>query len=159
MDLDLLTAHYVLGMVASDDLPRIAADLLAAGVDCPSFACLAGGDRLDHPAELRELFEAGLAECALHLPTRVEAATRRKLHLVREIAAGRLDPVDGAAQVVDLYRAIQGELQPSGTYVGEEFGIARLVGLYYGLDDVEPGRRAEVMREIVAECRSIDVRR
>jgi hypothetical protein len=156
--LDLLAARYVLGFLPSDDLPAFAVDLLEAGVDSEAFANLAGGTRLDHPADLRRLVENGLKECAIRAPSRLDAAALLKLHFAKQVAFGELRPAVGSAKIVDLFQTIQFELPQSGRYVGEAFGIARLYGLHDSLSDLrydDDAGRESIEREILEECRAI----
>jgi len=157
VNLRLLAARYALGMLPSDDLPGTATYLLVEGVDSPSLACLAGSARCDSPAERRELFEAGLKECAVAIPGRLEAAHKLKTHFAGEVAQEKLDPARGAAKIVDLYHAVYELLPPSENYAGESFGIGSLLGLYYSLDDLasDDPRYRDVGSEIVRECRRI----
>jgi len=157
VNLRLLAAKYALGMLASDDLPGNATDLLVAGVDSPSFACLAGSARCDSYAERRELFEAGLKECGVVMPGRLDAAHKLKIHFAEEVAQERLDPAKGAAKIVDLYYAVYELLPPSEKYAGESFDIGSLLGLYYSLDDLasDDPRYRDVGSQIVSECRRI----
>lgn len=157
MSLRLLAAKYALGKLQSDDLPSIATDLLLAGVESQSFACLAGSPRCESPAERRELFEAGLKECSITIPGRLEAAHELKTHLACEVAEQKLDPALGAARIVDLYHAVYQLLPASETYAGQSFGIAHLLGLYYSLDDIatDDQRYGDIEGELVRECRRI----
>jgi hypothetical protein len=153
----LLAAKYALGKLSSDDLPSIATDLLLAGVESQSLACLAGSPRCESPAERRELFETGLKECSIVIPDRLEAAHELKTHFACEVAAQKLEPALGASRIVDLYHAVYQLLPSSETYAGESFGIAHLLGLYYSLDDLpddDPGYR-EIEIEIARECRTL----
>jgi len=157
VNLRLLAAKYTLGMLPSDDLPGIATDLLVEGVESQSIACLAGSARCDSPAERRELFEAGLKECAVVVPGRLEAAHALKIHLAEQVAHQTLDPAQGAAKIVNLYSAVYELLPPSEKYAGESFDIANLLGLYYSLDDIatDDPRYGDIEGDIVRECRRI----
>ena len=57
-----------------------------------------------------------------------------------------------------VYQAIETDIPHRSHFKGEEFGIARLVGLYYDYDDVSP-RDAQTIAEmdaaIVKECARI----
>jgi hypothetical protein len=153
----LLAAEYTLGMLSSDDLHRVATERLVQGVDSQSLACLAGAIRCDAPAELRELFEAGLNECAVVVPNRLEAAHELKLHFAELVAQQKLAPARGAAKIVDLYYAVHTLLPPPEKYAGDTFGIADLLGLYYALDDVAPdgSAYADIEADIAEACRRI----
>src|SRR5574338_933879 len=156
--LELLAARHGLAMVPSEEMPKLAVELLEAGVESEAFANLAGGIRLDHPADLRRLFESGLDECAVRIPTRLEVAEQLKVHLAHQVATEDIRPADGAARIVDIFRIVELELPRSRQYVGEAFGIARLYGLYDSLTDLahdDTDRRQSIELEILAECRAI----
>ena len=157
MNIRLLAAKYTLGMLPSDDLPGIATHLLVNGVESQSLACLAGSARCDSPAERRELFEAGLKECAVPVPGRLEAARALKIHFAGQVAQQKLDPAEGAAKIVNLYYAVRELLPPSERYAGESFGVANLLALDYSLDDIEidDPRYRHIEGDIGRECRRI----
>ena len=161
MNLQMLAAKYALNMLSTDEMPRIATELLVEGIEGQSVACLAGSIQSDLPAERRELFEAILKECAIAVPSRLEAAHTLKLYFAKQVAHHQLDPVEGAAMIVDLYYKVEELLPSSAGYVGEAFDIAHLLGLYYSLDDIAaddphyPVIEAKTRNRIAQECRRI----
>ncbi|HET6612534.1 MAG TPA: hypothetical protein VFG83_11110 [Kofleriaceae bacterium] len=157
MDLHLLAAQYVVGLLRTEELSSIATDLLVGGVESPSFVLLAGALPSDPVPDLRDLLEAGLNECGIEMPSRVAAARQVTLHLASQVATGRLPPESGAAQMVDLYLEVGDQLPPGEKFAGDALGIARLLALYYDFDDVAPWDPAwkDIEREIIDECRAI----
>ena len=70
-----------------------------------------------------------------------ETVERELAGILRRIASGSVPPRDGLGELVELHL---GQPQPDGVrYVGEEYGIAELIGIYWGYDDLEE-RPAEV---------------
>lgn len=156
MDLHLLAAQYVLGLLCTEELSSIATDLLVGGVESPSFVLLAGALPSDPVPDLRDLFEAGLRECSIEM-SRVAAALRVKRHLASQVASGKLAPESGAAQIIALYDKVGDEVPPDEKFAGDALGIARLLALYYDFDDIAPWDPAwkDIEREIIDECRAI----
>jgi hypothetical protein len=71
------------------------------------------------------------------------------------VVEGALSPRDGAALIVGLLADITPYLPHRGRFVGDTFGVARLVGLHYALDeapedDEDTCRRLE--DDIVSTC-------
>lgn len=64
---------YEANLIREEDLPMLAAHLLAAGQDSPSLRDLAGRSRREPPAEIRQLFGHIMEELAIRIP--VEALT------------------------------------------------------------------------------------
>ncbi|MFN0059787.1 MAG: hypothetical protein ACKVX7_15115 [Planctomycetota bacterium] len=149
------TAAFVLDILPPEHLPEVALAALESGLDSTSLAVLAGEPARSDPRDLRELFEAAIRELKLPLPSPLEAADILKQHYAVQVAAGRLAPREGARLIVEqVFRAID-HLLPRGAYVGESFGIARLVGIFYDYDDVSPTDAdaiAEIDQAIVDEC-------
>jgi hypothetical protein len=63
---------------------------------------------------------------------------------IRRIATGEVEPRRGLGEVVTTY--YRSPEPAAARYVGEEYGIAQLIGYYYGYDDLEE-RPAEVSFE------------
>ncbi len=59
---------YAASLIRVEDLPMVAADLLAAGHDSPSLRDLAGRSRHEHPADIRELFGHTMEELGIQIP-------------------------------------------------------------------------------------------
>ena len=73
--------------------------------------------------------------------TKDEAVEREFAGILQRIASGFVAPRAGLAELVDLHLR---QPDPEGVrYVGEEYGVAQLIGYFYGYDDLEE-RPAEV---------------
>ncbi|MFB7949945.1 hypothetical protein ACFC6L_34135 [Kitasatospora phosalacinea] len=85
--------RYREGVVRPEDLPMIAAEALAAGLDSPALRELAGLPRNAASDDVHDACAQALAECGLALP---DPATARR-HALRRLAVRLLDgPVDPA---------------------------------------------------------------
>ncbi len=156
MHLNESTAAHVLGFLPPEKLPGVAAAWLEGGLDSKSLAVLAGETSRSDPHLLRSLFESALRELGHPLPTPIHAGEVLKRHYASQVAGGEIPPRQGARFIVErVFREID-ELLPPGEYLGESFGIARLVGLFYNYDDVEDDDLdsiAEIDTAIIEECK------
>ncbi|MCX5397857.1 hypothetical protein [Streptomyces sp. NBC_00102] len=66
--LETTACRYRAGDVRPEDLPMIAAEALAAGLDTPALCELAGLPRHADSRDIREVFEQALAESGIELP-------------------------------------------------------------------------------------------
>lgn len=158
MNFDESTAALVIGILPPERLPDVATAALESGLESASLAALAGTPARSNPHELRALFGDALRELGVSLPSPLEAADLLKRCYATQVAAGALAPRDGARLIVErVFRTID-ELLPPGSYLGESFGIAQLVGLFYNYDDVsfdDHASIAEIDEAIVQECARI----
>ena len=97
MSLGEVACRYQADEICPEDLPMIAAEALAAGVDTPTLCELAGWPRNTDTHGIREAFEQALVECGIGLPDRGLALR----HALRRMAA-RLN--DGEIALADLAR-------------------------------------------------------
>jgi hypothetical protein len=158
MDLHVLAAELALGRAAVDDLRDRAYEILLAGYESPTMAVLAGAEKDTHPADLRVMFYKGLAEVGVPVPGLKEAAEILKRTWAREVVEGKAAAAEGASRIVGLLYDVAHLVESGGRYVGEDFGIARLAGLYWALDDTatnDPATRRDIEKEIVAACACI----
>ncbi|MFD7733742.1 hypothetical protein ACFV6F_25600 [Kitasatospora phosalacinea] len=90
--------RYREGAVRPEDLPMIAAEALAAGLDTPALCELAGLPRNAASGDVHDAFAQALAECGLALP---DPATARR-HALRRLAVrlhdGSVDPAELAGE-------------------------------------------------------------
>jgi hypothetical protein len=73
----------------------------------------------------------------------------------RRVVDGELSPREGARRILGLLHALEGELPKARNYVRDSFGIARLLGLYYELDDTaahNPAVRRGIEGRIAEAC-------
>jgi hypothetical protein len=87
MSLGEAACRYRADEIRPEDLPMIAAEALAAGLDTPTLCELAGWPRNADPHDIRDAFEQALAESGLELPDR--GLARR--HALRRLAARLID--------------------------------------------------------------------
>jgi hypothetical protein len=148
MDLFELGAEFVVQGIPSDDLRDRACAVLLAGYESSNLASLAGAEKDVHPAELRALFVKGLEEVGVRLPDRLGAAAILKRTYARQVVDGSASPRAGAARIVGLLHDLEPDLPKGERFVGDSFGVALIIGLYYGLDDTAAHTPA-VLRELV----------
>src|SRR5262245_10045507 len=158
MTLDQNIAAFVLGELLSSELPRAATEALEEGHDSSDLAALAGATSDASSArELEELWLRGIRQAGKSLPDRATAGQTLRDHYASLVSSGSLAPRPGAALIVrlagDLY-----DVFPDRIYAGDGLGVAKLLGLYYAYDDVQPDDEKafhELDAEIVAECRRL----
>lgn len=90
-----MACRYQADEIRPEDLPVVAAEALAAGLDTPTLCELAGWPRNADVRDIRDAFEQALSESGIRLPDR--GLARR--HALRRLAA-RL--VDGGITSADL---------------------------------------------------------
>jgi len=149
-----LVAEFVLSP-ATANVSELAYQLLLSGYESPSLAALIGPPRDQSPQDARDLFASALRELGLSLPDRLAAAATMKRQVARRVTSGQLTSREGAAELVALFQLVEGELPKARQYVGDTFGIARVVGLYYSYDDVDArdsGAIAEIDEAIMWLC-------
>ena len=158
MNLEQSAAAFVIGVLPPERLPDVAVSALESGLDSRSLATLAGTPARANPDDLRALFAQALRELQLRLPSALEAAALLKQYYAAQVAARDLPPREGARLIVErIFHQID-DLLPPGAYLGESFGIAQLVGLFYNYDDVpfnDHASIAEIDAAIVEECNRI----
>lgn len=147
MNFDELAAEYVLPGIPSEDLKERAIELILAGYENPNLAALVVAEKDQAPADLRDLFEQALRELGASFPDRLTAGNVLKKRLARRVVSGELPPREGAGRIVSLLHELETELPKIVRYVGDSFGVAALVGLYYAYDDVY-GMDAGVIGEL-----------
>jgi len=150
-------AMLALGTLSSEEIPELALLLLSAGVDSSELAALAGSLKIDHPADLRNELDQALRRAGTRMPGRLSAAHTLKRLLADRAVQGLLSPRAAASSIIDVFQVVERELPPGG-FVGESFGIATLVGLYYSYDDVRLGDEQsirEIDEGIAQECQKL----
>jgi len=158
MNIDELTAEYVLRGTYTSDLKEHAYELMLAGYESPSLAALAGAEKNLSPAELRDLFECALRELGVTLPDRLTAGNVMKRSYARRVVTRELSPREGAQRIVGLLHELECELPKARHYVGDSFGVANIVGLYYSYDDIwddDPTAVAEIDEAIGLLCERV----
>lgn len=158
MTFDEAVAADTLGLLLPEELPAIATEALAAGVESSSLAALAGeSPRAALPYQLHELFDQALRELNVARPEPVRAAELLREYYARRVVSGDISPRLGAQAIVQgVFERVADHL-PSDGFLGEAFGIAPLVGLFLDYDLVEQGYATsdEIDAGVVEECRRI----
>ncbi|WP_051733318.1 hypothetical protein [Kitasatospora phosalacinea] len=109
-----MACRYRAGEVDPADLPMIAAEALAAGLDAPALCELAGRPRNAVTHEIRDAFEQALAECGIELP---DPETARR-HALRRLAARLGDgEITAAALATDDWWEMEGETAEERSFV------------------------------------------
>jgi hypothetical protein len=135
LDLNIAAAHYVLELLPSWELPNIATDALASGLDSPAVRQL-GGLRETTMADAGPLFERMLADLNVGLPSSEQAVQRLLRHHIQELAQRRVSAREGLKKIVEL--SYLGErYEQSRMYAGEAYGIEHLIGARWAYDDLD----------------------
>jgi hypothetical protein len=87
MALGEVACRYQADEVRPEDLPMIAAEALAAGLDTPTLCELAGWPRSADARDIRDAFEQAISESGIELPD--PSLARR--HALRRLAARLID--------------------------------------------------------------------
>ena len=134
--LRIATARYVLGLELSEALPKVADDALSAGIYSPSLAELAT-TRNPIMSDVGPFLEKAIHELGMKLPDREQAVDILLRFYISETAAGNVAPREGLYRVVRECYDHHPSSQTRGGVCGEELGIQKLVGYFYGYDDLE----------------------
>jgi hypothetical protein len=129
-------ALHSLGLLAAEQISDLALLFMGEGCDGLEMAALAGSGAGEHPADLRKDLERAVRAAGRVIPDRISAAKLLRRACARRGAAGTTALRESARAVIEIFQRVQDELPNTGQYLGEEFGIARLVGVYYSYDDV-----------------------
>ncbi|MEV6123307.1 hypothetical protein AB0M23_22785 [Streptomyces sp. NPDC052077] len=91
-----MACRYRAHEIRPEDLPMIAAEALAAGLDTPTLCELAALPRNADTRDLRDAFERALAEAAIELP----GPDLARRHALRRLATGLVDEEVAPADLV-----------------------------------------------------------
>lgn len=129
MSRQTIVALWALGRLRSEQIPEIATDWLANGLDSPSLRRLAG---VSAPvmSEVGPLFERALTELRVVTPQKSEALMRLARHYAQQIVDGTVSPYDGARK---LWWDVANEVEKPSQL------LLSFVGAASELDDL-PGR-------------------
>lgn len=153
-------AFWRLNLLDGDDISRLAMDWLEAGSASDNVAVLASETNTtlwEHSAR----FEATLKELGADPAMSKERAAWFTIRtLLGAIAAGDINPLDGAYDIIALQRAgfdlfpLRNLASDGRPYAGEELGVEGILGLYYELDDVDirGARAVQATRELRDEA-------
>ncbi|WP_354638071.1 hypothetical protein [Kitasatospora camelliae] len=94
MMLGEVACRYRVGDIRPEELPMVAAEAIAAGLDTPTLCELAGWPRTAPAQDIRDAFEQALAESGIELPDPVLARRHALRRLAARLVAGDLGPTD-----------------------------------------------------------------
>lgn len=89
-----VACRYQADELRPEDLPVIAAEALAAGLDTPTLCELAGWPRNIDPRDIRDAFEQALAESGVELPDRGLARRHALRRMAARLIDGEITPTD-----------------------------------------------------------------
>jgi hypothetical protein len=125
-------AAVTLGLLPGDELPDVATAALVDGYESPSLAALAGQSTSRYDAvECRRLLEKALDELGLRVPTVIDAGQTMVRVYARLVAAGEVEPSDGASRFMRVFQAVTEVAPGHGT---DAIGAGRLIDLYFEYD-------------------------
>src|SRR5215470_15208109 len=101
MDLETGAAFWVLDLIPTADLPRVAADALEVGLDSPALRILAGELHPD-VGELERLFSNALEEFKIEIPSRSEAMMVAAKYYATAIVYGNMSPREAGGNLWGL---------------------------------------------------------
>lgn len=159
-------ARYRIGQLHSRDIVAVAHVWLSRGIYTDSLSELSF---LNNPqmAEVAPLFEKASLELGIAMSTREDAAKYLVNETLQQIAAGTVDPVNGASYLYELHLEMQNEL-PDLEYVGDSLGLENLFAWLREVWDCRDGSlilyytdlpRAEAESRFVAHIRDEAQRR
>ncbi|MFI7284714.1 hypothetical protein ACIBOV_31105 [Micromonospora chersina] len=143
IDMRDVGVRVLVGDLASEELPMVAAQALAEGLDSPSLRELAGLSRGDY-REARELLDQVVHELGLpELPDEEQAVWEVVASYARRVVSGAITPVDGA-HAIAAFGGSLGFPEPLATF-------AYLADLW----EDNAAERAQLEQEIEREAEAL----
>ena len=138
--LELAALRLAIGEQPSEQLPMLAAEALARGLDSPSLREVAGISSTE-VREARDLFVVALTELGIDVPNVDDALWRLVRHIATQIVDGRVASYDGASWIWHhAYHRVE-----------REGDLRVFVGLASEWDD-HPNARSNYERQIIEEA-------
>ena len=137
MNYQFIQAQWLLGMYPVNDIPEVFAQAMVEGHDGPAILELASFHQPDKRDIRDELFDKALGEIGYESISKHDAVMIILKEWLGEIADGKCPPREGMARIVDQLLHGEGLDEEVKEYVGDSYGIEKLVGNYYGYDDLE----------------------
>jgi hypothetical protein len=135
-----LQLRLAIGEQSSEELPMLAAEALARGIDSPSLREAAGVPNSE-VREARDLFVVALSELGIAVPNVDDALWRLVRHVATQIVDGRIAPYEGASWIWHhAYHRVE-----------REGDLRVFVGLASEWDD-QPNARPNYERQIIDEA-------
>jgi|GEM_PF-2135247 len=150
MNVGLLYARWVLGLLATEMVPDIATDALAQGRDGEALRRLAGMERPTR-ADIGGLFERALEEMGYQVESLGEEAAARAVvrDIARGIVSGEMDAAEGAEALWAMW-------EPCGEPL--ELGVFGCLSDDYEDCQGIPEQAQEIRQTIIAEAKELLVR-
>jgi hypothetical protein len=118
-----LAWKYAASLIYEEDLPMLAAHLLAAGHDSPSLRDLASRSRREHPATIRRLFGHAMEELGVLIPDDETAERCLLHHMATQLSVGAMSPAEVAGRIWKGIEALTGPEQKFVAAVGMEYHL------------------------------------
>ncbi|WP_371515366.1 hypothetical protein [Kitasatospora sp. NBC_01300] len=122
-----VACRYRVGEVDAAQLPMIAAEALAAGLDGPTLCELAGRPRNADGQELRDEFERAPAECGIALPDLALAGRHALRRTAARFLAGEVPLADLGLADLGLADLGLDDLGETGAQTAQERAFVRLI--------------------------------
>lgn len=103
MQPDQVAVRFWLDPIPAEDMPMLAARMLAEGHDTPALRRVAGLGRGDAPPDIREEFGRALAELGVWIPDRGAAELAVGISLARELLNGGLSIAECSARACSVW--------------------------------------------------------
>jgi hypothetical protein len=100
---DEIAISYWVDRIPPEDMPMLAARMLADGHDTPALRQVAGLTRRDDPRDIRDEFQHALAELGVWIPDRDAAELAAGISLARGLVSGELPIAECADRVCDIW--------------------------------------------------------
>ena len=108
-------------MIFPEDLPMVAADLLAAGYDSSSLRDLAGRSRREDTTEIDQLFVSTMNELGMSVPDGETAERCLLHHMATQLSADAISPREAAVRVWQGIASLTDPEREFVAAVGEEY--------------------------------------
>lgn len=142
--LELSALKIAIDDQASEELPKLAAEALAQGVDSPSLREVAGASTRDDPRDVRERYLAALDELGIDVPQAEQAAWRLTRDVATRIVGRQISPLEGAEWI---WRVASSRVEHEGD-------LRVFIGLASECED-HPERCAEYETQIRAAAQQL----
>ncbi|MGV3599287.1 MAG: hypothetical protein ACO1PI_15600 [Bacteroidota bacterium] len=129
-------AKYVIGCVATEDLPQIALTGLQEGLESESLIILGGMGSHNYLYEIETYFSKALVELNISLPNKREAALLVSYYYVSDISNGTIEPITGVGLIIQCLNSYD-FFSESKNFVLDSVGFNSIYGLYYEYEDLK----------------------
>jgi hypothetical protein len=131
-------ALYVLELLPSSLLPKLAENWLIQELDSPSLRILAG-EKNPIMSDVGPLFEKSLLELGIPKPEKSQAVLISLKYYLELISEGELAPYEGMRLIDNDISKIAMDTHPNKKFVGDGLGLERVYTWYRELQDAQDG--------------------